>query len=107
MIWSHYVAYFFGALFLTNAIPHFVSGTMGQSFQSPFATPPGEGHSSAIVNVLWGAFNLAIAYLLLCRVGEFDLRNLGHAAVTGFAAVAGGSLLARSFGRFNGGNNPR
>jgi hypothetical protein len=32
--------------FLTNAVPHFVSGVMGYPFQSPFANPPGEGLSS-------------------------------------------------------------
>jgi len=57
---------------LTNAIPHLVSGVMGRPFQSPFAKPPGEGLSSSTVNVLWGFFNLAIGYLLVCRVGDFD-----------------------------------
>lgn len=59
MEWLHYLAYFGGGAFLTNAIPHFVSGVMGRPFQSPFAKPPGEGLSSSTVNVLWGAFNLA------------------------------------------------
>jgi hypothetical protein len=30
MEWINYVSYFFGDAFLTNAIPHFVSGTMGR-----------------------------------------------------------------------------
>jgi len=38
MAWHIYVAYFFGGAFLTNAIPHFVSGLMGKPFQSPFAS---------------------------------------------------------------------
>ena len=33
----HLVSYFFGGMFLANAVPHFVSGMMGQPFQSPFA----------------------------------------------------------------------
>jgi len=102
-----YVSYFFGALFLTNAVPHWVSGTMGRAFQSPFAKPPGQGLSSSTVNVVWGAFNAAVGYFLLFHVGEFDLRNLGHVGVAGLATVAGSLLHARGFGRFNGGNDPR
>jgi len=45
------VSYFFGSAFLANAIPYFVSGMMGRSFQSPFAKPPGQGLSSSTVNV--------------------------------------------------------
>jgi hypothetical protein len=106
MIWYHGIAYFFGGLFLANAIPHWVCGAMGRPFQSPFATPPGQGNSSSTVNVLWGAFNLAIGYFLLCRVGSFDLRNITHAAVAGLAATAGSIWLARNFGQYNGGNQP-
>jgi hypothetical protein len=62
--WQHYVAYFFGGAFLANTIPHFVSGVTGHAFQSPFASPPGEGLSSSMVNVLWGSFNLAVGYVL-------------------------------------------
>ncbi len=54
MRWYHYVAYFFGGAFLANAVPHFVNGVSGNPFQSPFASPPGEGLSSSTVNVLWG-----------------------------------------------------
>jgi len=37
MNWLHLLSYFFGGVFLANAVPHFVSGTMGRPFQSPFA----------------------------------------------------------------------
>jgi hypothetical protein len=38
---QHYlVSYFFGGVALANAIPHLVSGMLGQPFQSPFAKPP-------------------------------------------------------------------
>ena len=57
MQWIDYVAYLFGGAFLTNAVPHFVSGMMGRPFQSPFAKPPGEGLSSSTVNVLWGSIS--------------------------------------------------
>ena len=74
MAWSHTLAYFGGGAFLINAIPHIVAGAMGRPFQSPFATPRGEGFSSSTINVLWGFANLVVAYLLICRVGDFDLR---------------------------------
>lgn len=102
----HYVAYFFGGAFLTNAVPHLVSGLMGRPFQSPFATPPGQGNSSSTVNVLWGTFNLVVAYLLICRVGNFDLRAADDFAAAGFGGLLIGLFLARNFGRFNGGNTP-
>ena len=72
MRWYHYVAYFFGGLFLANALPHLGNGISGHAFQSPFASPPGEGLSSSTVNVLWGFFNLAVGYLLVCRVGRIQ-----------------------------------
>ena len=106
MPWYHYVSYFFGGAFLTNAIPHFVSGTMGEPFQSPFAKPPGEGLSSSIVNVLWGAFNIAVGYLLVCQVGDFNPRSPMHVVVVGLGALVMALMLARTFGRFHGGNSP-
>jgi hypothetical protein len=103
MRWYHHVAYFFGGAFLVNAIPHFVSGVTGHPFQSPFATPPGQGLSTATVNVLWGYFNLVIAYLLLCRVGKFDLRRTIHVVVAGLGGLLMALMLAYAFGRFYGG----
>src|SRR5579864_5833078 len=70
MRWYHYVAYFFGGAFLANTLPHLGNGISGHAFQSPFASPPGVGLSSSMVNVLWGFFNLAVGYLLVCRVGS-------------------------------------
>jgi hypothetical protein len=81
--WYHDVAYFFGGAFFANTIPHLVNGISGLPFQSPFAKPPGEGLSSSTVNVLWGMFNLAVAYGLVVRVGRFDLRRTRHVAVLG------------------------
>jgi hypothetical protein len=104
--WLFYTSYFFGAAFLTNAVPHFVSGIMGRPFQSPFAQPPGQGLSSSMVNVLWGFLNLALGYLLLCRVGTFDLRSTDQVVAAGSGALLISLLLARSFGRFHGGNAP-
>ena len=103
MRWYHYAAYFFGGAFLANTLPHFMNGVSGHPFQSPFASPPGEGLSSAMVNVLWGLFNLAAAYVLVCRVGRFDLRNTLHVAVLGAGILAISLGLAHVFGRFYGG----
>ena len=100
------IAYFFGGAFLANAVPHFTAGMMGQSFQSPFAKPPGEGLSSSTVNAVWGSFNLLFAYLLLVRVGSFDLHSNGNVGAAGLGLVLMSVLMARHFGQFHGGNNP-
>ncbi len=106
MEWLHDVAYFFGGAFLTNAVPHFVSGVMGRPFQSPFAKPPGKGHSSSTINVLWGFFNLVMGYLLVCRVGNFDLHATEQVVALGAGVLLMGVMSARMFGRFHGGNSP-
>jgi hypothetical protein len=100
MEWAHYISYFFGGVFLANAIPHLVSGTMGRPFQSPFANPPGKGLSSPTVNVLWGAFNLAAGYLLVCRVGSFDLHATSHVTTAGLGGLLISLYAARHFGQF-------
>lgn len=106
MIWLHDLSYFFGGAFLANAVPHFVSGTMGRAFQSPFATPSGEGLSSSTVNVLWGFANLVIAYVLVMCVGQFDLRAGDQVAAFGLGLLLLAVIAARLFGRFHGGNAP-
>lgn len=106
MDWLHLVSYFFGGAFLSNAIPHFASGVMGRPFQSPFAKPPGQGLSSSTVNVLWGALNFAVAYVLICRVGDFSLRSTPDAVALGLGFLLLGLVGARHFGRFHGGNSP-
>lgn len=100
MRWYHYLGYFMGGAFLVNAIPHFVSGVMGHPFQSPFASPPGEGLSPAWVNVLWGSANLVVAYLLMARLGNFGFRSWRHVLVAGIGGLAIALMLAHSFGRF-------
>lgn len=104
MLWLDLLSYFFGGAFLANAIPHFVSGTMGRPFQSPFAKPPGQGLSSSTVNVLWGFFNLAVGYVLVCRVGDFELKNTSDVVALGVGALFIALFSARHFGRLHGGN---
>jgi hypothetical protein len=104
MTWLTYASYFVGGVLLGNAIPHFVSGTMGRAFQSPFARPPGKGLSSALVNVIWGAFNIVAGYVLVFRVGAFDLRDTWDAVAFGAGFILIGILAARLFGPFHGGD---
>jgi hypothetical protein len=102
----HLVSYFFGGIFLGNFVPHFVSGMMGRPFQSPFAKPPGEGLSSSTVNVLWGFFNAVVGYLLVVRVGDFDLRSTSDVLALAAGALLISLCMAKHFGRFHGGNSP-
>lgn len=106
MPWYVYVSYVFGGIFMANAVPHWVAGVMGRPFQSPFAKPPGEGLSTSAVNVLWGGFNLIAGYLLLFRVGDFDIRNTAHILPAAAPAFLFTYAMSKRFGRFNGGNNP-
>ncbi len=106
MTWHHAISYFFGGAFLTNAVPHLVNGLSGRPFQSPFAKPHGVGLSSSTVNVAWGFFNLAVAYVLICRVGAFDLQSTTDVAIAGLGALVIGLITARMFGRLHGGNTP-
>jgi hypothetical protein len=104
MNWGNEIAYFFSGIFLANALPHFISGLMGRAFQSPFATPRGEGYSTSTVNVLWGFLNLIAAYLLLVQVGDFDVHNLAHVGAAGLGMLLISLFAALHFGKFNGGS---
>jgi hypothetical protein len=103
MRWYHYVSYFFGGFVLANAIPHLGMGITGHAFQTPFATPPGMGLSTSTVNVEWGLFNLVVGYLLVCKVGNFQLRKASNAIALGAGIVLCSLMLAYAFGRFHGG----
>lgn len=103
MLWHQVAANFFGGVFLANFVPHFVAGVSGRSFPSPFARPPFRGLSSPAVNVLWGLFNLALAYGLLVVVGSFALRRVAEVVISaaGFGLASVG--LARKLSRLQGG----
>jgi hypothetical protein len=107
MAWLHLVSWFFGGVFLANAVPHFVSGVRGEPFQSPFAKPSGEGLSSSTVNVLWGFVNLAVGYALVCHVGAFRIEDTEDALAVGIGGLAISLFAARHFGRFHGGLAPK
>jgi hypothetical protein len=101
MDWSHDLAYFFAGAFFANSLPHLVNGVSGRSFQTPFAKPPGKGLSSPTVNVLWGFFNLAVAYLLAVYVGGFGIHDPWHVAIVGTGVLVMSLIHARAFGRFH------
>jgi len=86
MTWHDGGALFIGGAFLANFFPHFVTGVTRRSFPSPFAKPPFRGLSSPAVNVIWGLFNLAVAYVLLVLVANVDLRGIGEAGVSAIRA---------------------
>jgi hypothetical protein len=104
MMWLYLISYLFGGAVLTNAVPHLVSGLMGRPFQSPFASPPGQGLSSATVNVLRGFFNIVVGYLLVCRVGDFALGHTGDVVAFGLGMLAMSLYAARHFGALHGGD---
>ncbi len=101
MHWYDFLAYFLGGAFLANTLPHLINGISGRSFQSPFAKPPGKGLSSPTVNVLWGFFNLAVAYLLIVQIGGFTIHNPWQVGIVGAGVLAMSLMLARAFGRFH------
>ncbi len=104
MHWYYFVSYFFGGVFLANAIPHIGTGVTGRPFQSPFAKPPGKGLSSSTVNVLWGFLNLVIAYLLILCVGSFSIHDITQVLTLGAGMLVISLNAAWGFGRFHGGN---
>jgi hypothetical protein len=44
--------------------------------------------------------------MLVCHVGNFDLRSTDDAIALGLGALVLGVVMARMFGRFHGGNSP-
>lgn len=99
MLWPHIPAYFFAGVFLANFVPHFVSGVLGRTFPTPFASPPFRGPSPPPVNVLYGIVNLALAYALLVHVGGFEPSNLLHAGSFGLGLTVWALLITRSLAR--------
>jgi len=99
MAWYFYMAQFVSGLLFANGVPHFVQGISGHRFQSPFASPPGVGESSPLVNVLWGFANIAAGFALL---RSFEPQGPEAAAgwiAVGAGVLSAGILLSRHFGR--------
>ena len=102
MVWYVYPAYFFAGLFLANGVPHFVNGISGNRFRSPFASPPGVGESSPLVNVIWGLVNFVIGYVLICGVGDFVSGFTLDVLMVVLGAAVAAVGLAWHFGRVRG-----
>ncbi len=102
MEWYAYLAYFFAGAFLANGVPHFVSGITGKRFQSPFASPPGVGESSPVVNVIWGLVNFFAGYALIFGVNDFCLGFTREVLMVAIGAVVTSIFLAIYFGRIRG-----
>lgn len=62
--WYHYVLAFFAGFFAVNFLPHYLMGIIGKPFPTPFATPPGRGLSSPVLNVSWGLVNFLISFAI-------------------------------------------
>lgn len=101
MEWYAYPAYFFAGAFLANGVPHFVHGIAGKKFQSPFASPPGVGESSPVVNVIWGMVNFFIGYTLIFGVGDFAFGFTLAALMVAVGALLTAVALASYFGRIH------
>ena len=97
MVWQ-FVGWFFGGAFLANAIPHLAMGTTGRPFPTPFASPPGKGKSSPVVNVIWGFANLT-AGLALSPVGGIWS---GSVVTAGCGFLVMGVFVGGHFGRVEG-----
>jgi hypothetical protein len=106
MNWHDLTSYLLAGSFFTNSVPHLASGLMGRPFQTPWARPRGPGQSSSIQNVLWGSLNLAIGFVMVTRVGDFDIRNNADVTALGLGVLLTALGLAWRFGKFNGGNHP-
>lgn len=99
MDWYVYLAYFAAGAIITNGVPHFNKGMAGERFQTPFASPPGLGESSALVNVIWGLINFIAGYLLIFGVGEFQIGLTLDALAVGLGALFASVISAWFFAR--------
>ena len=102
MAWYAYRDYLVAGIFLANGVPHFVHGVSGSKFQSPFASPPGVGESSPLVNVIWGLVNFFIGFVLVFGVGDFTLGLTLDVLMGALGALLAAVALARYFGRVRG-----
>jgi hypothetical protein len=99
MAWHFYLAQFVSGLLLANGVPHFVQGISGHWFQTPFASPPGVGESSPVINVLWGFLNLAVGFALLFAFAPKGADVIIEWAFVGLGALLMALFLAWRFGR--------
>ena len=97
-----YILLFLAGALLCNAIPHVTSGLEGSTFPTPFAKPHGVGHSSPLVNFLWGGLNLVLGLAILA--GHPVTLGLNADFITVLVgALALGAPLSRHFGKVRSG----
>lgn len=60
MITKDLLLYFLAGMFVFNALPHLVTGVIGNKHMTPFGKD-----SSAVLNVLWAFLNIAVVVLIL------------------------------------------
>lgn len=84
---NEYLLYFLAGMFAFNSLPHLMTGIAGNKHMTPFGK-----ESSAVLNVLWGFLNAAIAVFIL------NLTNAGirfpSAMDTVAAFLVGGLILS-------------
>ena len=99
-----YFAYFFGGIFLGNAIPHLVNGISGRKFPTPFANSFGNGPSSSMANVLWAFANLTASYFLIFHVWFFNPYSLRDVGMVGLGFLFISVRLSQSFEKLDQGS---
>ena len=103
--WYIFLLQLVAGLFLANGVPHFVQGISGAWFQTPFASPPGVGESSPVVNVLWGFLNLAVGFALLFEFAPKGADVVLEWVFVGLGALVMALFCAWNFGRVRAGRN--
>jgi hypothetical protein len=99
MAWYGYLLQFLSGVLLTNGVPHFVQGLSGSWFQSPFASPPGVGESSPLINVYWGFANLVEGAVLLARFAPAPPRAYLDWGLVGAGVLLAGTQMSTHFGK--------
>jgi len=78
---------FLSGMFLTNGVPHFVSGVIGNRHMTPFGK-----ESSAITNVIWGFINFLVG-MWLFNLSEGMLREIFSFNAFSLAFLAGSLFM--------------
>ena len=94
----NYVVIFLAGVLLCNSIPHLACGLRGEPFPTPFAEPRGVGDSPALVNFLWGFFNLVTGMTLVSNRPVAVAFSASFVALI-VGAMAMGIYLSLHFGK--------
>jgi len=86
---------FVAGLIFANGIPHFVNGISGKEFNLP---PRDIKIGSAMINVLWGWFNFALAAVPLGFAMKWDVETVVDLAFILFGILVCALVLAKTFG---------